>query len=98
MGLLTHAVLLEARIRPSDEAFCQDHRGCCKILPAFGVVKGAVYAQISQVFFILFFWMQICGRLLGLLKHGIRLLLGREHLFPIQERKCSFSRGPDIKP
>lgn len=29
--------------------------GCCEVLPAFGMVKGAVYTQVSQVFFILFF-------------------------------------------
>lgn len=97
MGLLTDAVFLQARAGPSDEACYRDHRGCCEILPAFGVIKGAVYTQISQVFFILFFWVQICGRLLGLLKHEIRLLLGMWHLFPIQERKCSFSRVPHIK-
>lgn len=63
------------------------------------VVKGAVYTQISHVFFILFFWVQICCRLLGFLKCRIRLVLvlGRQHLFPVQKRKCSFPSGPNIK-
>jgi len=94
MGLPTDAVLLEARAGPSVEACYQDHRGCCEILPAFGVIKGAVYTLISEVLFIL--WVQICGRLLGLLKRSIRLLLGRWHLFPIQERKFRFSRRTNI--
>lgn len=76
MGLLRETFLGEARAGPSEEVCYQDHRGCCEILLAFGVVKGAVYARVSQVFFILFLRVQICGRMLGLLKHGIRLLLG----------------------